>query len=348
MYRVREYFYSLMTDRRAGPAAAVLKGVLWVLSLMYGAVVKIMAGGYEKNFFVPYKADCTVISIGNITVGGTGKTQAAIGLTRILEAKGKRPAVLLRGYGADEYMMLQEELSDIPILVGPDRIASARRAFYGFGVDTIILDDGFQHWKIARDLDIVLLDATNPFGNYRYIPRGILREPVSALTRADLVIVTKVDAEAVRMDEIYRVLETLKKADSVVEAVYKPLELYEITRGSAVGLGAIDTKKVCIVSSIGNPSYFRQNIARLGAQIEVEFVFLDHYTYKRRDFQRIGYECKFFGVDYIVVTKKDAVKIKRLAVAAPLSIPIVALDVEFVIVKNRGLFDDRLSGLYPR
>ncbi|MEI8176684.1 MAG: tetraacyldisaccharide 4'-kinase, partial [Candidatus Omnitrophota bacterium] len=185
---MRGYFYALMTDRRHSPADVFLQGALWVLSLVYGAGVRILAGGYKKKFFFPYRADCKVISIGNITVGGTGKTPASLLIAKLLEAQGRRVAVLIRGYGADEYLMLQEELPECAILSGSDRITNARRAFYDFGADTVILDDGFQHWKIHRDLDIVLLDATNPFGNYRLLPRGILREPPQELTRADIIM----------------------------------------------------------------------------------------------------------------------------------------------------------------
>jgi tetraacyldisaccharide 4'-kinase len=335
-----------MTDKRNDPLAQLLKFILWVLSLMYGMIVRILSGGYEKKFFIPYKADPKVVSIGNITVGGTGKTQAAITISKILESSGRRVSILIRGYGADEYRMLEEELKDVPILVGPDRIKNSKRAFYDFGVDTVILDDGFQHYKIYRDLDIVLVDATNPFGNLALIPRGILREPINALKRADLIIINKIDAEHVKLGEVNDVIDRFGKASCVLKSVYTPLNLYEIANNKAAGLRCIDRKKVCIVSSIANPEYFKQNIARLGAQIELEFTFLDHYNYKKEDFVRIEKECKFLRLDFIIVTKKDAVKIKRLALSSEMTTPILVLEVDFSIITNKELLYDRLSRIY--
>ncbi|MBI4335124.1 MAG: tetraacyldisaccharide 4'-kinase [Candidatus Omnitrophica bacterium] len=336
-----------MTDRISGPLVIPVKIALWALSVIYGLAIKVLSKGYEKKFFIPYRADCKVISIGNITVGGTGKTQAAIMMTRILEGLGRRAAVLIRGYGADEYKMLQEELRDVPVLVGADRIRNAHRAFYDFGADTLILDDGFQHFKIQRDMDIVLIDATNPFGNHELIPRGILREPVTALKRADLIIINKIDFEAGKLDEVYKVIAAFGKSDAVLESIYRPLELYEIASGRPVGLKAVRGKKVALVSSIANPAYFRQNISKLGAaSIELEFAFPDHYDYKRADLDRIDRECGYFDVDFIVVTKKDAVKLKRLFSSGEFAVPVLVFDVEFAITKNEKLLHDRLSGLY--
>lgn len=343
---MREYFYSLMSDKRSGPIAGAVKAVLWAGSFFYGIVVGVMSYGYEKKFFLPYKADPKVISVGNITVGGTGKTQVVMYLAKLLEARSKRVAILIRGYGVDEQMMLREELKECSILVGQDRIANSKRAFYDFGADTAILDDGFQHWRIARDIDIVLLDATNPFGNYRLIPRGILREPAAALKRADIIILTKTDSKSARRDEAYKVLNSLGKGSSVLEAVYRPAALRNISDGHDEGLKAINKKRVCIVSSIGNPLYFKEKISKLGAIIELEFQFMDHYNYKQEDFDKIGSECRLLGAEYIVTTKKDAVKIKRLSLASAVNTPILVLDVEFEITKNKNILNERLSGLY--
>jgi len=346
MPSVRELFYGLMTDRINGAIPSFFKWMLWICSLIYGFFVKLIVSGYERKAFTPYRADSKVISIGNITLGGTGKTQASIAIARMLEARGKRVSILIRGYGVDECMMLQEELKDVPVLVGPDRIQNAKRAFYDFGIDTVVLDDGFQHWRIDRDLDIVLLDATNPFGNYFCLPRGILREPITTLKRADLIVITKVNSRSAKLKEIYKILGGLKKKNCVMESIYKPLELHDISKGAVVGLKAVDGKKVCLVSSIGNPGYFKQNCIQLGAQIELEFTYLDHYNYKKEDFDKIDYECKYLRLEYIIVTKKDAVKIKRLTTTSDMKTPILVLDVDFEITKNRKLLDDRLSRVY--
>lgn len=346
MHRIREYFYGLMVDRRGGLIASLLKCALWICSLAYGVIVRFLSGGYDKKFFIAYRPDPKVISIGNITVGGTGKTQAAIDMTRVLEARGKKVSVLIRGYGTDEYMMLQEELKDCPILVGPDRIENSKRAFYNFGIDTIILDDGFQHWKIAKDLNIVLVDATNPFGNYHLIPRGILREPISALRRADLIIITKVDSSPSKRGEIYGVVDALGKKDCVLESIYKPLGFSELSGGKRKELEFVREKRVCLVSSIGNPYYFKEKVKQLGAAIELEFVFLDHYQYMKEDLYKIDGECRFLDIEFIIATKKDAVKIKRFCLATQMATPILVLDVNLEITKNKQILDERLSGIY--
>jgi len=335
-----------MVDRKGGLVAFFLKLILWICSLIYNVIVRILSGGYDKKVFIAYRPDPKVISIGNITVGGTGKTQAAIDIARLLESRGKKVSVLIRGYGTDEYMVLQEELKDCPILVGPDRIENSKRAFYDFGIDTIILDDGFQHWKIAKDLNIVLLDATNPFGNYQLIPRGILREPISALKRADLIMITKVDTTPSKRGEIYGVLDALGKNDCVLEAIYKPLGFSEISGGRKRELEFVKGKKVCLVSSIGNPYYFKEKIKQLGAGIELEFVFLDHYHYMKEDLYKIDGECRFLDIEVIITTKKDAVKIRRYCLGNQMATPILVLDVNLEITKNKQILDERLSRIY--
>jgi len=149
-----------------------------------------------------------------------------------------------------------------------------------------------------------------------------------------------------KMDEVYNVIGALKKTDCVLESVYKPADLYEISKGQSMGLKCIDKKKICLLSSIGNPGYFKQKIQQLGARIELEFTFLDHYDYKREDLYKIEGECNFFGAELIVVTKKDAVKIKRLSLANELAVPILVFDIEFEVIKNRKILDERLSGIY--
>lgn len=345
---IRRFVWALMTDETKSPLAAPLKFILWLCSLVYGLFVRLLAKGYDKKFFTPYRPDPRVISIGNITVGGTGKTPATVAIARELAARKRSPAVLIRGYGADEYRMLQEELPDVPVLVGPDRIKNSKRAFYNFGADTVILDDGFQHYRMDRDLDIVLLDAINPFGNRRLLPRGTLREPIAALKRSDIVIITKADFDPESVSAIYGELETLGKAkEDILEAVYEPLgfrNIYDDAR--LLGLDAVSGKKICLVSGIANPAYFRRNIVSLGGRIELEFPFMDHHGYREKDFRRIGRDCSFMGIDFTVVTKKDAVKIKRLALSGSLSSPILVFEVGFKITKNKKALDDRLSGLY--
>ena len=187
---MREYIYSLMVDKKNGFTASIMKGVLYVASFFYGLLVKVIR---PINIFAAKTLPCKVISVGNITLGGTGKTPMACMLAKALEKEGRKVSVLIRGYGDDEWKMLKRLLGDIPVIVGRDRVSTGRKACNELKRDTVILDDGFQHWRVRRDFDIVLVDSTYPFGNRRLFPRGILREDVRDLRRADIIVLTKTD-----------------------------------------------------------------------------------------------------------------------------------------------------------
>src|SRR3989344_3685960 len=191
---MRKYFYSLMTDRIHTPVAKAIQGVLWLFSILYGVVVRALVLIYKFRLAPSCRLGKPVISIGNITLGGVGKTPLVECVVRFLKDKGLEPVVLIRGYGADkqvgsdEAKLLEESLPGIPVLVGANRVKNARDFLTRNAADVFVLDDGFQHWRLRRDLDIVAINATNPFGNRHLLPRGILREPLSALRRADIFV----------------------------------------------------------------------------------------------------------------------------------------------------------------
>ena len=191
--KIKTYYIDLVKDKRKGALAAFFSFFLLLISFIYGFFVKLTLRCYQMKLFKSYRPGCRLISVGNISWGGTGKTPLVEALAKFLQQEGKKPAVLIRGYGKDEIYMLKDKLKDIPVLAGRNRIRTARYALKHYGADTIILDDGFQHWRLERDLDIVLIDVKFPFGNRSLTPRGILREPLSSLSRADVFGLTNSD-----------------------------------------------------------------------------------------------------------------------------------------------------------
>ncbi|MFH1848019.1 MAG: tetraacyldisaccharide 4'-kinase [Candidatus Omnitrophota bacterium] len=345
---LRDFAYALITDTAKGFWVMPLRFLLCAGEALFKAYLFVLLKGYECRIFAPYRPDAKVVSIGNLTLGGTGKTQICLMLARLLEAESRKIAVLIRGYGVDESRMLEEELPGVPVLIGRDRIKNSKRAFYEFGADTIVLDDGFQHYKLDRDLDIVLIDASNPFGNHRLIPRGILREPISQLRRADIVIITKVDFGGGNLPRIYREIGKFVSRKKILEALYRPVSFSSLLKpGEKLGLDAISGKKICVLSSIANPGYFKHKLNGLGPKIELEFTYPDHYDYKESDLRRVIDDCVFFKVDLIVTTKKDAVKIRKLGISCA-DVPILVFDVELDIIKNKESLTDGLYRLYSR
>ncbi|UCD55396.1 MAG: tetraacyldisaccharide 4'-kinase [Candidatus Omnitrophota bacterium] len=325
-----------------------IKSCLLILSYAYGFLVKAHYFFYKVNLLKSYKPQIAIISIGNITLGGTGKTPFTIMLAKRLTQKNrKKTAVLIRGYGEDEWRLLEDRLGKhgIKVFVGRDRVKYARRALQ-YGIDSLVLDDGFQHRRLKRDLDIVLLDSTNPFGNRHLFPRGILREPFDSLRRADIVVLTKVD----KTKNIPAIADEIKKiapGKTIIKAVHKPKALFDIKTGSEKELAFIAGKKVCILSAICDASYFKHTVEMSRARIGLEFVFPDHHPYRARDLDRIFKKCKRENIDTIVTTEKDAVKLRSLTLAES-EFKILALRIELEIIQGEEELDDNLHRLYMR
>ncbi len=308
------FIYSLMTDKRNGVMWLPIKGLLYILSLVYGLAIFIRGILYALRIFRSHRVSLKVISIGNLTLGGTGKTPFSIALANILESELKVPtALLIRGYGWDEQALLKKRLPDIPILVGEDRVKSAHKAIRLYGSQFAILDDGFQHWELDRDIDIVLIDSGRSFGNGQLFPRGVLREPKSALKRADVVVFTKTNKKATDLSTTKDMISGINKDVVFLEAVHKPLHIHDPKARKDRELSYLSGKKVVLVSSIGDPDYFNQTVRDLGATILDHMVFSDHYNFKLRDVERIIKNCGAKTPDLIVTTEKDAVKFARMS-----------------------------------
>lgn len=345
---MKRFFYSLMTDRDNKVYLLPVKWVLYAVSLLYGLAIAIRELFYNWGIFKTTRLPMKVISVGNITLGGTGKTPFVITLAELIKSEMKRDAcVLIRGYGWDEQAMLKKNLPDNPILVGEDRSKSGRRAIRLYGSDTAILDDGFQHWELARDLDIVLLDSKNPFANGHLFPRGILRETKYSIKRADVVVFTKTNMPHPDLDAFKEDLQTIRKDIVFVEAIHKSAYFYSARLNKVFDPGFIRGKRIVLLSSIGDPSYFEETVRLLGADIADHVIFPDHHNYRKKDMEKIARLCDEKAFEFIVTTEKDMVKLNRLGFHIK-NYHTLTLAIELEITSGKEELSARLHSLYIR
>ncbi|MCX5699496.1 MAG: tetraacyldisaccharide 4'-kinase [Candidatus Omnitrophica bacterium] len=351
MFLTRDYLYNLVTGKIKGPQGVFLRGCLFVLSLVYGLVVVILAGFYRMR---PARFSAKVISVGNITLGGTGKTTLVEYLSAKLSSAGNKIAVLSRGYkrdsrrpGAqglgDEPAMLAKKLPLVPVIVDKNRIKAAQAAIRDYALDTLILDDGLQQWKIFKDLEIVTIDAQNPFGNYRMLPAGFLREPLSALKRADIFVLTQ-SRSGPELGGLTAKLKRINSRALIVESRHEPTGISRLDQpDELLSPEFLRGKMVVIFSGIGNPDGFRNCVCGLGIKVAKFFRFPDHHDYTQADILRIIREAKENNLDTIITTQKDAVKVRELGIKGS---AILVLEIKLSITKNEAEFNRRLLKLY--
>ncbi|NLE65723.1 MAG: tetraacyldisaccharide 4'-kinase [Elusimicrobia bacterium] len=295
-----------------------LRVFLHLLARIFRVVVLLRGILFESGIFKATPLGRKTISVGNITVGGTGKTPFVILLARLLSRGGRSVVVLSRGYAArrgemaDEEKVLRELLPEVPVVVNADRRRAARDFLGKADGDVFLLDDGFQHRQARRDLDIVLLDATCPFGNGNLLPRGILREPCEALGRAGLIVLTHSnETSAEQIAWLRGECERLAPQAPVIQAAHV-----------AIGVSSLDQLErrwplemlrgpVGACSAIGSPRGFFQTLEDCGAEIVVERIFADHHDLTAEEVGELCQACRERGVRKLVVTHKDAVKMRR-------------------------------------
>ncbi|MBL4848116.1 MAG: tetraacyldisaccharide 4'-kinase [Planctomycetes bacterium] len=318
---VEEWYLALVRGERRGLVAALLRGILWLCSWPFRLVIAVRALCFRLGVFGTTRAFVPVISIGNLTTGGTGKTPLVIALCRGLEARGERVGVLARGYGAprdgdlnDELRLIQREVPDAILAPGKNRAVRAGQAT-GKGATILVLDDGFQHRRLGRDLDVVLLDATSPWGGGHLLPRGLLREPPSALRRADAVVLTR--AELSSPSQLAALEETLRAKGyrgPVFRMTLNPSRLVAIgPQGSEERpLETLRDLPVVLACGIGNPRAFAATAASLGARTNLIEAFADHHAYTPADLHAIEDLAIRRAVEHVLITDKDAVKLASL------------------------------------
>jgi tetraacyldisaccharide 4'-kinase len=320
-------------------AAALLTPV----ALVYEGVIRARNLYYHRVPGAVRRAGVPVISVGNLTVGGTGKTPLVIEIVRRLREWGRRPAILTRGYRgtaeqeADEVREYRDALPDVSIVVDPDRVAGARTAV-AMGADCLVLDDGFQHRRLARDLDIVLIDALNPWGRGQMLPAGRLREPKPSLRRAHLFVLTRANqADPAVVESLHLELERLAAGRTVVTAEVIPASLH-FSDGRDTEVGALRGRETVGVCGLGNPVTFEQLLGTLTKRPVITVRYPDHRRYDLRDAERIALAAD--GGRWVVTTRKDWVKLHPLWPAdGP---PLVRLDVRMTLADGAATFEDRL------
>jgi tetraacyldisaccharide 4'-kinase len=292
---------------------------------------------YARGVLKCRRLDCPVVSVGNLTVGGTGKTPAVELATRTLLDLGHRPAVVSRGYGrrthgiqivadaasirldaeegGDEPFLLARRLPGVPVVVGSNRFDAARHAIERFGVSAIVLDDGFQHRTLAKDVEIVMARARAPWGNGRLIPGGPLREPLSALRRAALIVVTGARGpDDVR--EVAATAHTYAPGTPVLPARHVPTECWEAGSMKDVPLATLRDRRLFGFAGIGAPDGFRRTLEETGV-VEAGFArFADHHWYSREELHTLGARAADSGAEALVTTEKDWVRLRRLPQAS--------------------------------
>ncbi|KJJ86035.1 Tetraacyldisaccharide-1-P 4'-kinase [Candidatus Omnitrophus magneticus] len=310
--RLKLYFLGIMKqDQKSGTIFdKILKIVLLIISKIYEFLLNLINFFYMCHVFSAAKAAIPVISVGNIVLGGTGKTPFTVYLAGILLKDNKHPSVLMRGYGDDEYKITREKLKSVNVFVGKDRVKSSKEALIA-GADAVILDDGFQYRRLRRDLNIVLIDAKAPFGNGYLFPRGILREPKTTLNRAHIVVITRADrigetARAILVNDIKRYAPDA----SIVTSAHKA-ECFVNCSGEIFPVNILKNKKIYALSGIAEPDYFVEMIVRLSGCIIFRADYPDHYDYSQNDIDFICEKAVSADIDFIVTTEKDYVKIQE-------------------------------------
>jgi tetraacyldisaccharide 4'-kinase len=303
-----------MGERReqSGLCLCPARAAAWLVSAPYAGVMKLRRMAYHSGLMPSRPAGVPVISIGNITCGGTGKTPMVAWVVRRLKDAGRRPAILTRGYkavaGRSDEAELLKQLTGVPVVIDPDRVAGAKAAAAG-GADVLVMDDGFQHLHLRRDLDIVLIDATDPFGGAP-LPAGLRREPLSALRDADAVVITRSDA--LDKDQLSRLktrLGTLAPAATVHAAVHRPVAIIDEAGGRGPA-SRIDGKRVMAFCGIGNPQSFFATLERVGANVAARRALNDHVHYTDRIVGSLKRAAAAAGVELLVTTQKDFVKLQ--------------------------------------
>ncbi len=338
----------LLSGRRRSFGASLARGALWTLSVPYRAAVALRNACYDRHLRAVSRFDCPVISVGNITAGGTGKTPLVELIARHILTRTDKLALISRGYGSaggdeknDEAKLLEENLPGVPHVIGKDRVACASAARRKHDARVILLDDAFQHRRIARDLDIVAVDATRPFGFGHVLPRGLLRESPKSLSRADVVVITR---SALVTPEEFVAVEA-EVARLAPKALVVHAEEVVTAPESLAG------KRVVAFAGLGNPDAFRRTVAKSGARLGAFLVFGDHHPYAEREIRVIDRVAVDEKADAILTTQKDAVK---LPPGFDWHVPLVVVKMEMRLTKNADAFLRRLdevvasSSLSPR
>ena len=365
---LEQFAIDVILERRYGKRAFLLRGLLHVLSFVFEGAVQTRLWLYRQRILRERSPGCVVISIGNLTVGGTGKTPVVEKFARTLRDNGRRVAILSRGYkskrpplfrrlqrkwlglerkkprvvhdgerllldsrfAGDEPYMLARSLGNVIVLVDKDRVKSALHAIRHMGVDTLILDDGMQYLPLRHRLDICLIDRQAPFGNEYLLPRGTLREPPRNLRRASYIFITK--STAAGNAQLIERIRRYNRTAEIIECAHRPLYLQSLYSEERLPLEHLEGKYVGAISGIAQPESFEDGLRNLGAHVEITKRFADHHRFTEKELQEFMSRCVRRDLDLIVTTEKDSVRFPANPPAG--DVPIVFLRVEIEILSG--------------
>ena len=352
---------------------SILLGVLQGMSYIYGFGLRVNLWMYEAGILSARKLDCCVISIGNITVGGTGKTPTAQRVAMTIKNMGYRVAVLNRGYRAhwdkpigvvsdgekiymnsyeagDEAYLMAKTMPGVPVVIGRNRDVTGSYAVEKLNAEVIIMDDGFQHWQLKRDMDIVLVDTQNLFGNGVMLPGGAMREPLSHLNRADILLFTRSDRSSqLTRTSLAESIRQYNKTAPIVESIHHTKEFVEIAdwykgiQEKPVLMEELKGKRVIVFSAIGNPLSFEQNVSGCGLDIVEAIRYPDHHDFGMPEMQYISERARELNADALITTSKDAVKIPTEFIYSNHEIPLYVMNMDIMIIRNEEIFDSKLK-----
>ena len=372
---LEQFVLDVIYGQRKGKRAALLRAVLYSLSKVFTVAVKARRFLYNFRILRDSTLGVQVIAIGNLTAGGTGKTPVVEKFARELQDAGRKVAILSRGYrskpapiherlvnkillrediippkivsdgksllldsekAGDEPYMLASNLRDVVVLVDKDRVKAGRYAIDKYGCDTLLLDDGFQYWKLkGRRRDVVLIDRQQPFGNNgKLLPRGTLREPPSHLSRAHIVFITKSDGDT---EELRAKIAKYNPKASIIECVHSPLYFEDVFTGDRVGLHLLKGKKIAALSGIALPVSFEESLISLGGDLVYTKRFVDHHRFTQQEILNVINRGKTRLADFIVTTQKDAVRFPKIDRR---DLPIYFMRVEIKIIKGAKNFQE--------
>lgn len=299
MSALERVWYGESSGARLGRAA------LWPVEQLYAAAVRIRGAMYDRGLLVVTPAPVPVLAVGNLSVGGTGKTPVAAWAASRLKERGARPAVVLRGYGGDEPLVHQALNPGIPVVCDADRVRGARAA-HAAGADCVVLDDAFQHRRLARTADWVLVPAERFARATHLLPAGPLREPLEALGRADVAVVTRKAASAAEADAVAERVESAARIGAAVVHL-APDALVDAREGTTRALETLRDARVVVAAAVGEPEAFFTQLRDLGAREVHAFPFRDHHAYSGADVAQLVHAAA--AADAVVCTLKDAVKL---------------------------------------
>lgn len=327
-------YLDIISKRRNGPVAGLARAGLFSLSVPYGVAVTARNWFYEFISNVQW-LDRPCVSVGNLTTGGTGKTPLVIWLASRLSRSDKKVAILSRGYkgsarGNDELKLVSDACPHAVCIAHPDRANAGRYAVSEHNVDVILLDDGFQHRKVGRDLDIVLIDASRPLGYGHLLPCGLLREPVGGLKRADVIVFTRINqTSAQQLATLKARCAVLNSEAMVLGCDHRPTGIVDLL-GNKEEISQLSGKSILAFSGVGHPHAFARSLADLGAKPFKVMDFPDHHNYSIADCRRICETAQQAGAEMMLTTEKDLVKLRSLQFDWPMPLSALRIVIDFV------------------